>query len=165
LIFPLWPEWVKFRTQNLNPRQLSIIEMYVKPTFFKSDAEAMETLKLPEDIFIVNISTDLDSLDRVRSDLRVVYKVGLGGMKTPGHPSGNQMYYRQAPILDSLKKYASLPVLVRYSDGFIQYLGMFKYKCLRIKTSFEGFKYYEFELHRVRPEANRETVTPTTEIK
>ena len=139
--------------------------MHLKPVFFKSYDEAMEALKLPEDIFIVNISTDSDSLDRVRSDLRVVYKVGLGGMKTPGHPSGNQMYYRQAPILDSLKKYASLPVIIKYSDGCIQYLGMFKYKCLRIKTSFEGFKYYEFELHRRSPEANSKTVSPSIEVR
>jgi hypothetical protein len=139
--------------------------MHVKPVFFKNYEEAIETLKLPEDIFIVNISTDLDSLDRVRSDLRVVYKVGLGGMKTPGHPSGNQMYYRQAPILDSLKKYASLPVIIKYSDGCIQYLGMFKFNYLRIKMSFEGFKYYEFELHRRSPQANSETVSPSNDLR
>lgn len=139
--------------------------MQGSPVFFESYDEAIESLKLPEDIFIVKISTDLDSLERVRSDLRVVYKVGIGGMKSPGHPSGNQIYYRQKPILDSLKKYMYLPVLVIYSDRCIQYLGMFKYKCLRIKLSFEGFKYYEFELHRWTPKVNSAMVLPSVEVR
>ena len=120
------------------------------PIVFGSYHEALEYLKLPEDTFIIKISPDKESLDHVRPDYQVVYKVGIGLMKSPGHPAGNQMYHRQAPIVDSFRKYHTLPVVRVYHDGVTEYLGMYKYNELRIGMSFEGFKYYQFTLHRVK---------------
>jgi len=123
--------------------------MHVNPVIHTTFEEAVDCLRIPSDTFIVKLIASSESLDRVREDLRVVYKVGIGLMKSPSHPSGNQLYHRQFPIIESLKKYKSLPVLRIWPDGTTEYFGRYKYDELRCKISDEGFKYYEFKLQRV----------------
>lgn len=123
--------------------------MHVNPVIYNTFEEAVDCLNVPSDTFIVKLVASSESLDRVREDLRVVYKVGIGLMKSPGHPSGNQLYHRQFPIIASLQKYKSLPVLRVWPDGTTEYFGRYKYEELYPRLTPEGFKYYEFKLQRV----------------
>ena len=123
--------------------------MHVNPIIYNNFEEAVDCLKIPSDTFIVKLTASSESLDRVREDLRVVYKVGLGLMKSPSHPSGNQLYQRQLPVIESLQKYKTLPVLRVWPDGTTEYFGRYKFDALRCKITNEGFKYYEFKLQRV----------------
>jgi hypothetical protein len=102
-------------------------------------------------MYVFKITENARSLDSVIQGGQVVYKVGIGRMNGPGHPAGNQMFYRQTPILDSLKNYQRAPVIRLGVDGMagpVEYLGMYKFNSLLIGTSFEGFKYYIFKMHR-----------------
>jgi hypothetical protein len=121
------------------------------PVQFKCYDEAIKALKIPEDMYVFKITENARSLDSVIQGGQVLYKVGIGRMNGPGHPAGNQMFYRQTPILDSLKNYQRLPVIrlgANGLDGPVEYLGMYKFNSLLIGTSFEGFKYYIFKMHR-----------------
>ena len=129
------------------------------PLLFQSYDEAIKALKVPEDMYVFKITENARSLDSVIQGGQVVYKVGIGRMNGPGHPAGNQMFYRQTPILDSLKNYQRAPVIRLGVDGVaapVEYLGMYKFDSLLIGTSFEGFKYYIFKMHR-KPD----TLNPT----
>lgn len=110
-------------------------------------------------MYVFKITENARSLDSVIQGGQVLYKVGIGRMNGPGHPAGNQMFYRQMPILDSLKNYQRAPVIRLGVDGVtgpVEYLGMYKFDSLLIGTSFEGFKYYIFKMHR-KPD----TLNPT----
>ena len=138
-----------FKEKSLNSPYISHLEMRNIPEVYSTYEEALDCLKMPSDMFIVKLSADADSLDHVRDDLRFVYKVGLGIMKSPGHPSGNQFYQRQLPIIESMQKYRKLPVLLVWPDGITEYFGMYKYYDLKLKIAPSGFKYYEFKLVKV----------------
>ena len=130
------------------------------PVQFKCYDEAIKALKIPEDMYIFKITENARSLDSVIQGGQVLYKVGIGRMNGPGHPAGNQMFYRQTPILDSLKKYQRVPVIrlgVDGMDGPVEYLGMYKFNSLLIGMSFEGFKYYIFKMHRQSNTLNRDS--------
>lgn len=124
------------------------------PVLFLNYEEAVKALNLPEDMYVFKISDDSRSLDCIAQGGQVIYKVGIGLMKGPSHPAGNQMYYRQRPILCSLEKYGKVPVMRFDKYGTIEYLGMYTYNDLKIGMSFEGFKYYIFKMHR-QPNINR----------
>ena len=113
--------------------------------------EALKALNIPEDMYVFKISDDMKSLDSVKQGGQVLYKVGIGRMKSPGHPAGNQMYYRQMPIINSLRKYQRVPVFRSISSNMpnlVEYLGMYRFNELKIGMSFEGFKYYIFKMYR-----------------
>ena len=130
------------------------------PLLFKSYDEAIKALKVPEDMYVFKITENARSLDSVIQGGQVLYKVGIGRMNGPGHPAGNQMFYRQTPILDSLKNYQRAPVIRLGVDGVtgpVEYLGMYKFDSLLIGMSFEGFKYYIFKMHRKPDTLNRDS--------
>ena len=121
------------------------------PLLFQSYDEAIKALKVPEDMYVFKITENARSLDSVIQGGQVLYKVGIGRMNGPGHPAGNQMFYRQKPIFDSLNKHQQVPVFRLGPNGLagpVEYLGMYKFDSLLIGTSFEGFKYYIFKMHR-----------------
>ena len=121
------------------------------PLLFESYDEAIKTLNIPEGMYVFKITENARSLDSVIQGGQVLYKVGIGRMNGPGHPAGNQMFYRQKPIFDSLNNYQRAPVIRLGVDGVagpVEYLGMYKFDSLLIGMSFEGFKYYIFKMHR-----------------
>lgn len=90
------------------------------------------------------------SFEKIERHGKIVKVLGKGLMKSPGHPSGNQMYYRQSEIL----KYAStmpylFPIFNIGRDKSVEFLGKYKLHEFRMKESFEGFRYFEYTMMRV----------------
>jgi hypothetical protein len=103
-----------------------------------------------------------DSLEKIERDGQIVKVLGKGVMKSPGHPAGNQQYYRQLPFLQhsSIKPYLSL-IYNKDTFGRIEYLGQYKLLSFKIKMAFEGFRYFEFTMMRaIRSTPGVEPVFP-----
>jgi hypothetical protein len=84
----------------------------------------------------------------MRPDKHVIKIVGEGLLKSPGHPSGNQLNHKQKPFLDTLIKYNQVPVLHKQLNGPVEFLGFYRHSDTKIKVSKEGFRYFEFTLFR-----------------
>lgn len=103
-----------------------------------------------------------DSLEKIEREGQIVKVLGKGIMKSPGHPAGNQQYYRQIEFLSAatIKPYL-FPIYNKDSIGRIEYLGEYKLLWFRIRMSFEGFRYYEYTMMRsVRSTPGVEPVLP-----
>jgi hypothetical protein len=89
------------------------------------------------------------SLESIEREGQIVKVLGKGIMKSPGHPAGNQQYYRQIDFLRnaSIKPYL-FPIYNKDSANRIEYLGRYKLLWFKIRTSFEGFRYFEFTMMR-----------------
>jgi len=92
-----------------------------------------------------------DSLESIEKYGQIVYILGPGYLKSPGNPGGNQQHKRQAIMF----RVASIwPYLFKlYNEdlnGHIEYLGEYKILDYKIKTSFAGFRYYEYKMIRVK---------------
>ena len=90
-----------------------------------------------------------DSLEKIEREGQIVKVLGKGIMKSPGHPAGNQQYYRQIDFLRaaSTKPYL-FPIYNKDTVGRIEYLGRYKLLSFKIKMSFEGFRYFEYTMMR-----------------
>lgn len=108
-----------------------------------------------------------DSLEKIEREGQIVKVLGKGIMKSPGHPSGNQQYYKQIDFFRpaSIKSHL-FPVYNKDTLGRIEYLGQYKLLRFKIKISFEGFRYYEFTMMRsVRSTPGVEPVFPPETIQ
>jgi hypothetical protein len=90
------------------------------------------------------------SLEKIERNGKIVKVLGKGLMKSPGHPSGNQMYYRQSDILKaaSTSPYV-IPIYNMDKENKVEFLGKYKLHEFRMKESFEGFRYFEYTMMRV----------------
>jgi len=89
-----------------------------------------------------------DSLEKIERDGKIVKVVGKGIMKSPGHPAGNQMYYRQFEILRPAST-SLIPIFNMDTNKHVEFLGEYKLQNFRMKESFEGFRYFEYTMMRV----------------
>lgn len=113
---------------------------------FETYNEALQKLNFGAHMFVVKITDHKESLESLRPDNHVIKIVGSGIMKSPGHPAGNQFSQRQVPLIRSLSIYNQVPVLHKRYDGYVEFLGYYRFLATKIKLSESGFKYYEFTL-------------------
>ena len=92
----------------------------------------------------INIKSHQDSLEKIERNGQIVKIIGKGLMKSPGHPAGHQIDYRQADIFNTSCKPPYMFTI--YNDQ--KFLGRYSMLSYKIKLSFEGFRYYEFTLLR-----------------
>lgn len=92
-----------------------------------------------------------DSLESIERDGHIVYMVGPGVLKSPGHPGGNQQFHRQMNIfrVASTKPYL-FRIFNKDLEGHTEYLGEYKILDFKLKMSFAGFRYYEYKMARVK---------------
>lgn len=91
-----------------------------------------------------------DSLEKIEREGHIVTIVGKGVMKSPGHPAGNQHYRRQMGFLVSLtKKPYMVPIFNKDINKRVEYLGKYKLLKYQVRTSWAGFRYYEYTMMRV----------------
>ena len=92
-----------------------------------------------------------DSLESIERDGKIIYMVGPGVLKSPGHPAGNQQHTRQAKLfrVASTKPYYFKIFNTDY-NGYTEYMGEYSILDYKIKISFEGFRYYEYKMVRVK---------------
>jgi hypothetical protein len=115
---------------------------------FESYYEAISKLNFCQDMYVIKITDYPGSLEKIRDDKNIVIAIGCGKMKSPGHPSGNQQNINQLPILQTLINFRQIPVLHKFRNGTVEYLGMFRHLDTKIKVSNEGFRYYEYKMQR-----------------
>ena len=92
-----------------------------------------------------------DSLESIERDGKIVYMIGPGVLKSPGHPAGNQQHYRQAKLFrvaSTNSRYFN--IFNTDYNGCTEYLGEYSILDYKIKISFEGFRYYEYKMVRVK---------------
>jgi hypothetical protein len=91
-----------------------------------------------------------DSLESIQRDGKIIFMVGQGVLKSPGHPAGNQQFDRQMNIF---RVASTSPYLFKLFNkdlnGCTEYLGEYRILDFKIKLSFAGFRYYEYKMVRV----------------
>jgi len=92
-----------------------------------------------------------DSLESIQRDGQIVYIVGPGILKSPGHPAGNQQYDRQFVIFNiAINPPYLFKIFNKDKEKRIEFLGEYRLMSHTIKMSFEGFRYYEYKMVRVK---------------
>uniref|UniRef100_A0A6C0DQZ8 YDG domain-containing protein n=1 Tax=viral metagenome TaxID=1070528 RepID=A0A6C0DQZ8_9ZZZZ len=127
---------------------------------FVSYLEAHERLNLPGSyqdeingsetagITSLKLTDHADSYNQCTNLGRVIYYVGEGRRKSPGHPAGNQMENRQVAFRQSWHLQNLIPLLHKRSDGSVVLLGYYRVSGMRKRMGNEGFTYFEFELRQ-----------------
>ena len=130
---------------------------------FVNFEQAHQILKLPgapekwingsdtEGVTSIKIRYAPGSYDRVVMEGKFVYCVGNGMKSSPGHPSANQLEYRQRIFYKSYILQNEIPVLYQTAIGGVKLLGFYKLNDVRKRVSDEGFSYFEMKLSRVGP--------------
>jgi hypothetical protein len=91
-----------------------------------------------------------DSLETIERRGQVVRVLGKGLMKSPGHPAGNQQYSSQLSFLNYLSnKPYSISIYKLDLKQKLTYLGQYRFLDMKIKESFEGFRYFEYTMVRM----------------
>jgi len=128
---------------------------------FESYAEAHEKLNLPGSykqrilgtdrygISSLKLTDHCESYNRYDYSGRIIYYVGIGLTKSPGHPSGNQIQQRQRPFWQSWVIQNTFPILRKRYDGIVELLGYYRVVNMQKRLGNEGFTYFEIELHQV----------------
>jgi hypothetical protein len=110
--------------------------------------EALQKLDFGFDTYVVQITDDYQSLEYIRPDKHVIKVVGTGVMAAPGKPGGNQYNNRQLLFYRTLIRDHCVPVLHKYVDGLVEFLGYYRLLNTKIKLTDTGFRYFEFTLQK-----------------
>ena len=97
----------------------------------------------------LHIVKDDKTLVKIMNNGRVIVYPGIGKMKTPGHPSGNQVYEKQQDFINKYAVQGFIPVFYSEPWSGIKFLGNYKLISLKKTLSFEGFQYYEYNFVRI----------------
>ena len=98
----------------------------------------------------ITIEYHPDSLERFSQNGRILHKIGVGRMKSPGHPAGNQQSYSQAAFFSSVARQIRFPVFYKKKNNSLTYMGEYILMKYSKKESFEGFTYFSYTLHRAQ---------------
>jgi hypothetical protein len=91
-----------------------------------------------------------DSLETIERRGQIVKVLGKGLMKSPGHPAGNQQYSSQLSFLNYLSKKPYVISIYKVDlKEKLTYLGEYRLLDMKIKESFEGFRYFEYTMSRM----------------
>ena len=93
---------------------------------FSSYEEARLAYNIPDDDIYLKITNHEKSLNRILQCRNVIHYIGEGYKKYPGYPSGNQMYYRQLPLLKKLKYDYYVHAFNKIGDKLIKILYLSK---------------------------------------
>jgi hypothetical protein len=115
---------------------------------YSSYDEARLAYNIPDGDIYLKITNHQKSLNKILQCRNVIYYIGEGHKKYPGYPSGNQMYYRQLPLLKKLKYDYYVHAFNKIGDNRIVYLGLYSLMSYKKKESFEGFTYFEIKMKR-----------------
>jgi len=113
---------------------------------FSSYDEARIAFNIPDNDYFIKITNHPKSLNKILRTGNVLHYVGEGCKKFPGYPSGNQMYFRQLPLLKKLRNDNYVHAFNKTSDNRVVYLGLYTLMNFIKKESFEGFTYFEIRL-------------------
>jgi len=113
---------------------------------FDSYETAIQKMEFKPNVFIIKITDHPDSLESLKHNKFIINIVGKGIMKSPGHPSGNQDWNNQIAYNNTIINYGQFPVLHRFLDGTVEYLGMYRHLETNIKLTRAGFRYFEYKL-------------------
>ena len=92
-----------------------------------------------------------DSLESIERGGKIVYILGPGVLISPGNPGGNHQHNRQVSMFRVASIYPYLfKIYNKDLEGRTEYLGEYKILDYKIKTSFAGFRYYEYKMIRVK---------------
>ena len=97
----------------------------------------------------LKITAHAESYHTISANTAIIQYVGVGQLRSPGHPASNQQYYRQEPFLNSLRVGNKICVLHQGLQGTVSLLGYYKVRGLRKYMGNEGFSYFRAELIRL----------------
>jgi len=95
------------------------------------------------------INEDIRSYHKILYEGKIIEYVGVGPMRSHGHPYGNQQFARQKSYFTTYGKSIRIPVFYTKIDGTITLLGKYIVDGWSKKLSDEGFAYFCFKLRRV----------------
>ena len=96
---------------------------------------------------VITIVYHPNSLEGFRVNGNVLTKIGVGRLKSPGQPGGNQMYHSQVDFIRAAGKQRRFPVYHRVGETDT-YMGEYSLDCIYKRHSFEGFTYFSYTLRR-----------------
>ena len=97
-----------------------------------------------QDAKYIGVPSSKESYEHFDQGGRVLYCIGQGPMRSPGHPSGNQSYLNQMLLRGEQHVY---PVFKVYSNC-VEYMGNYRILSFTKTMSFEGFMYFRYKLFR-----------------
>ena len=92
---------------------------------FSSYDEARLAFNIPDNDLYIKITNHPKSLNKITRAGNVLHYIGEGCKKYPGYPSGNQMFYRQVPLLRKLEKNNYIHAFNKTADDRVIYLGLY----------------------------------------
>ena len=102
---------------------------------------------MSDPIEVITIEYHPNSLEGFRINGNVLTKIGVGRLKSPGQPAGNQIYYNQVDFIRTAGKQKRFPVYHKVGET-VTYMGEYSLDCIYKRHSFEGFTYFSYTLRR-----------------
>lgn len=112
---------------------------------FNTFDEALYCLAIPDDLKCLTIAHCKGSYEAFTQNGRVLYCIGQGRKRSPGHPGGHQILENQ--VLLTVSGQRLYPAFHIFSN-YIVYMGNYRLLSFKKTMSFEGFMYYEYKLFR-----------------
>ena len=112
--------------------------------YFKTFDEALYLLSIPDTLKCLKIVHDKGSYESFTQNGRILYCVGQGRKKSPGHPSGHQAMSKQILLNGNQRLYPAFRIL----SNCVEYMGNYRLVSYKKAISFEGFLYFEYKLFR-----------------
>ena len=142
---------------------------------FKSYEEAHLMLELPgshtkeingtdaDGISSLKLTDHPDTYNRCANSDRVIYYVGAGRTRSPGHPAGNHSEYKQTPFRRSWMLQNPFPVLRKRYDNTVVLLGYYYVDGISKRVGNEGFAYFQITLRQIVEKRSTVSTRPLIE--
>ena len=114
--------------------------------YFNTLDDALQCLSIQPNLKLLLIAHCKGSYESFTQNGRVLYCIGQGRKRTPGHPSGHQNLSNQ--ILLKKSETQRLYPAFRIFPNCVEYMGEYRLVSYRRTMSFEGFLYFEYKLLR-----------------
>jgi len=116
---------------------------------------ALNHISIPRGWAYLKIIEHPKSLERIEQHGHIIYVLGNGLLRSPGHPAGNQLIASQLKFLSLTQKQRLFPIFKIELSGDVVYMGKYKMLEYKKKLSFEGFSYFEYKMARDRSDSER----------
>jgi hypothetical protein len=131
----------KSKVKSLNTRSIILYRMY-----YATYEDAVRAHNTKIDLHIIENNA---SYVKIGNNGNIIKYPGFGIMKTPGHPSANQMHERQQEFIHKYAEQGFITVFYSEPNEVVKFLGNYRLISLKKTLSFEGFQYYEYTFHRI----------------
>jgi hypothetical protein len=128
---------------------------------------ALNHISVPRGWAYLKVIDHPKSLERITQDGHIIYVLGNGLLRSPGHPAGNQLIASQLKFLSLTQKQRLFPIFNIEQCGDVVYMGNYKMLEYKKKLSFEGFSYFEYKMARERGDSGtgrRNTIYSSTAL-